>query len=222
MSEIRKTTSKNNVTVDSLIVGEFQKVNTITAMLRQTVTTESVYPSAIHSNSMQSNIFDAQEFSDTEKKYSSPDKRVAFMDVPKKLKSGEVVTTEMVQERIAEGACLYKILSNAPILADTHLSAIGNGQTTKAKIARGQLVRYGADDAKAGEVIMHLGKVQYRKVFFSGTPVADEDRRGSSDHEEYIYPELQAELSADPETGEITDELELVAQEVDTEDNQKM
>lgn len=198
MSQITKTTTREAVVVDNLTPGKFQKKNTITAMLRQKVKVVSHYPSAIHSNDLQDNIFSADQFDDTVKNFVNTDNRVAFIDVPVSK------SIEQVAASIPETACLYKILSNAPILTNNHKNAIDRGITTLDAIADSQIVRYGEKDSKgqpepkAGQIIPDSnGRVQYKKVFFSNTLKEDIDRRGLAEYPEYVSEAVKAELGVD-------------------------
>jgi hypothetical protein len=180
---IEKNVTRSAVTVDSITVGQYQKANTETAMLRQDITTVAIYPGAVHSSDMQQNIFGSEDFNDESQNYTSVEHRVAFMDVP------EGMTEEQVQAKIPSTACLYKVLSNQPILTDNAKNAISRGLTSKADIAKSQAVR----NPDTGELILDKnGNVQYRKVFFWASQKDDIDERGQG--EPYISEELKQEL----------------------------
>ena len=189
MTEIRKDITRTPVTVSELTVGKFQKANTITAMLRQEVTTVSHYPSAVHRSDMQQNIFGQNEFNDDEQSFTSTEKRVAFIDVP------EGTTEEQVTAKLTPQCTLYRVLSNTPILTDNHKNAISRGVITLDDIADSQIARYGDGHEKAGQLILDpSGKVQYRKVFFWTTTKADIDQRGMEAHPEYMTDAVAQEL----------------------------
>lgn len=192
MEEIRKTSVKTPIVVSELFTGSYQKAGTITAMLRQTVTITSIYPGMSVDSNMQQNVFSVSEFNATPKTYNNVENRVAFIDVP------VGTTLEQVQAKLAANSCLYKILSNEPILSDNHKNAIDRGLTTKAKLAESQVVRYpeGSVDEETGELnenqlILKDGRVQYRKVYFWNSAKEDVDLRGQG--EEYLSPALQQE-----------------------------
>lgn len=191
---IRTEVSKGPVTLDSFRVSSFQKAGTKTAILRQEVKTTSHYPSIQVSNDKQDNLFSLNDFGAEEQSFDTIEHRVAFMDVP------ENTTEAQMQEKLAQananGACLYKTLSNYPILTDNHKNAISRGLTDLDTIAKSQVVRYPAGSENEGQVITDpSGKIQYRKVFFSIAAKADEDYRGNG--QEYIPEELAAETATE-------------------------
>ena len=193
MEGIQKSSVRSPITVSELFMGNYQKDGTITAMLRQTITTTSTYPGISVDSNLQQNVFSTGEFNATPQSYSNTEKRVAFIDVP----TG--TTLPVVQSKINADACLYKILSNQPILSDNHINAINRGLTTKDKIAESQAVRYpeGSVNPETGElnegklILDTHGRVQYRKVFFWNSKKEDVDLRGEG--EEYLSPALKAE-----------------------------
>ena len=202
-NSIRKDVTKGNVTVDSITVGKFQKQGTETAMLRQNVLTKSFYPSAIHTSDKQENPYGSNDFGDTESEFTSEENRVAFIDVP------EGASVADVQSKIGSNACLYRVLSNHPILTDNHENAISRGLTSLDAIADSQVVRYGENDDNAGDLILDsAGRVQYRKIFYWNSGKSDEDLRGKSEYPEYISAIIGAEKGVDTETGEIVEVVE--------------
>jgi hypothetical protein len=214
MAEIKKTTTKENVYVDSLSVSKFQKTGTVTAMLRQKVTVTSEYPSSVHDSNMEQNPFGTNDFNDEVKSYDSEQNRVAFIDVP------EGMTKEQVQAKISAQACLYRVLSNAPILTDNHQNAISRGLTTKEALAESQVIKYpdGSRDAAGNDnsglpILDKANKVQYKKIFYWNTAKDDIDYRGSEDHVAYVPESIQALLGVDSVTGEIPAEVILENQE---------
>ncbi len=189
---IRTEVSKGPVTFDSFRVSSFQRAGTKTAILRQEVKTVSHYPSIQVENDKQDNLFSLDEFGAEEQSFTTVEHRVAFMDVP------ENITEEQMQEKLrqanANGACLYKVLSNYPILTDNHKNAIARGLTDLDTIAKSQVVRYPAGSDNEGEIIPDpAGKIQYRKVFFSKTAKADEDYRGNGN--EYVPEDIEREFA---------------------------
>lgn len=202
---ISQSFQHGNIEVVELLSGEFQKSNTRTAVLKQKVTIISVYQGAKHSNNMQDNVFSSSEFGDDEKNYTSVQNRVAFLEVPAS------VTLEQVREKLSKfpEACLYRVYSYRPILHDGHQSALDNGLTTLDKIAMSQVLRYGAEHANAGEIILHNGHVQYGKTFFSTKPEADKDLRGLITITPYRPDELKSDTASegDDEDFEISDQV---------------
>lgn len=186
-----KNTTRTNVVVEDLIRGDFQKEGTITAQLRQVVTTETTYPGITVNSNMQQNVFDASEFDAQPQTFTNEENRVAFLNVP------EGKTKEEVQAKIASNAVLYKVLSNSPILTDNHRNAIARGLLTMDKIADSQAVRYPEGSEKAGQLILdEHGNPQYRKVFFWNSPKEDQDLRGGDVYmSEAIATELNREVA---------------------------
>ena len=180
---IKTTVTLGDIEVSEVKVSDFQKSGTMTAVLKQTVTTVSSYPTKSVSNSLQDNVFDIEEYGFEKKEYPpSVRTNVVFLNVP------EGSTVDSVKTRIAKypNANLYRILSNRPILSDNQLYSITIGQRTMDEYAESQVVRYGEGEDK-GELILDAnGKVQYKAVFFSSTGKDDEDRRTASLDDMYL------------------------------------
>lgn len=157
------------IEVAEIRTSEYQKPGTMTAILKQEVTTTSVYPGKKFSNELADNLFDNSDFGDEGKTYEKTEKRVAFMLVP----TG--TTIEQIQEKLAKApkACIYKILDTKPIVSNDQHYAISVGQTTLEAIADKQRVI----NPETGEVILFYGQEQYRATFFSTTGQADIDNR---------------------------------------------
>lgn len=91
--------------------------------------------------------------------------------------------------------CVYKILSNHPILSTSQQYSISIGQKTLDEIANKQVVRYPKGHELEGNIITDSnGKVQYKGTFFSEWFVEDEDRRTEDLNDEYLTRELKIEL----------------------------
>ena len=191
-------TTSSKITLDKAPYsnGEFQKKGTLTAQIRQTVTTLSKYPSKKVSSNMQNSIFDAAEFGFDTQNFTSVENRVAWILVP------EGITVEEVQKRIeaanAKNACIYRVLSCKPILDENQLYAISVGLKTLDDFAATQAVRFPENaetiaDGTANTLVLKNGRVQYRRTFFWGEPIADVDKRDSDTP--YVSPLLQAELA---------------------------
>jgi hypothetical protein len=192
---IRKEISASEIEVSRVFKGDYQKPGTMTAELKQTVTTISHYPSQVVVDSLQDNIFDTKDFGFKEQSYDNKEVRVAWIDVP------EGMSAEQVKARLEsfEGACLYKILSNRPILSDRQQHAINNPElpdVTMDTFANSQATRYGAEHENAGNLVLDRnGKIQYRGVFFSTSTKEDQDLRTADVADFYASDELQAELT---------------------------
>lgn len=195
VSGIRKEISKSSLSVARVYNSDYQKEGTQTAELRQAIKTKAFYPSMSVESNLQDNIFDAaQDFGATEKEYENTENRVAWIDVP----AG--TTAEQVTAKLAshEGACLYKIMSNKPILTTQQQYAIDSPELNvdMNTFANSQVVRYPEGHPQAGQIVTdNNGKVQYRAVFFSKTAKADLDNRTPETDDFYASPEITAEIS---------------------------
>lgn len=198
-SGIRKEVSVSALNVSRVYKSDFQKEGTLTAELKQTISTDSFYPSKSVSNSMQGNIFNMEDFGFTEQKFESSEGRVAWIDVP------EGSTVESVVEKLKAfpDAMLYRVLSNKPILSDADQFAIDNPDLPDATLdryANAQAVRFSENDPEnAGKLSLDkAGKIQYRRIAFSTSKVEDLDMRTSDPEDFYVSPELKAEIENKP------------------------
>ena len=193
-NRIKKEVTKEPLTVSRVYASNFQKEGTLTAELRQTIKTVSLYPTKSISNSLNANIFEAKDFGFAETPFENTENRVAWIDVPPDS------TPTSVLNRLKEfpEAGLYRILSNHPILSDTDMYAIGAEEldVTKDSIANKQAVRLPEGDPRAGQLALDLnGKIQYRRIAFSTVEMADQDSRTSNPADFYASPELTAEIN---------------------------
>lgn len=191
---IRKEVEKSPISISRIFKGDFQKPGTLTAELKQTVTTKSHYPAQVVVDNLQDNIFDTSDFGFEEKSYDNVENRVAWIDVP------EGTTMEQAKAKLEsfEGACLYKILSNKPIISDRQQHAIDSPDidANLDTFANSQAARYGSDHEEAGKLVTDRnGKIQYRGVYFSASEKEDQDLRTADVADFYASPELHAELT---------------------------
>lgn len=192
---IRKEVSKGNLSVSKVSTSAYQKQGTKTAELRQIVTTKSFYPTKSVANNLQDNPFSMADFGFQETEYENKETRVAWIDVP------EALTVEHVQAKLnaIEGATLYRILSNRPIVTDNQLYAINDSEldVSMDDFSNRQAVRYpDSDEERAGQLALDSnGKVQYRAIFFSNSPVEDSDLRTEDITDMYVSAEIIAELN---------------------------
>ena len=188
---ISNIVTRSAIIVEEVKVSNFQKEGTKTAVLKQTIETISKYPSKSVSSDKQDNIFNMSDFGFEEQEFTSTRTNVAFMDVP------ENSTIESVQAQLAKfpEACIYRILSNEPILTSNQKYSIDAGLKTLDDYANSQVVRYGEGSPKAGSLLLDaMGKVQYRSVFFSAKGKADVDER-TEDNKMYLSKELELEFN---------------------------
>lgn len=187
---VTKTSTKSAVTFSRIFKNGFQKPNTLTVEVKQTINNIASYPSMKVDSDLNQTLADTDEFRGSAPKvYTSPDTRVAWMIVP------DHYTEEIAKAKLAAmpTCSVYKILSNTPILDENQLYAINQGIRTKDDFANSQAVRYPEGSPNAGKLILDKrGNPQYRVTKFWRTPHEDEDYRGTSDV--YLSPEIDAEL----------------------------
>ena len=190
-NKVRKEISKGNLEISRVYAASYQKEGTLTAEIKQTVTTKSYYPSKSVSSNMQDNPFATSDFGFSEQEYSSDERRVVWIDVPTDS------TEATVAEKLASlpTATIYKVLANHPILTDNQNYAIGAGLTSIEAIADKQAVRYPDGHPQEGSLILNNGKPQYKATFFKTTAKADEDMRTADPADFYATPEMRVELS---------------------------
>lgn len=193
-NRIRKEVSKNQLSVSRVYKADYQKEGTQTAELKQVVTTTSYYPTKVVENSLQDNVFSAEEFGFSEKPYVNDETRVAWIDVP------EGMSMDQVKQKIASvaGASLYRVLSNKPIIADTEQYAIDSPDldVTLDTFAERQAVRYPAGSEDAGKLALDAnGKIQYRRIAFSKNSAADQDERTLDPADFYASANLAREIN---------------------------
>ncbi len=193
-NQVEKTTKRGPIIVSRVYKSDFQKEKSLTAELRQEIITISKYPATQMGNSLNVNLFSNEDFGIETKDYESKETRVVFSNV---LESMD--TPEKVQQYINEkfpNLCLYKILSNKPILSEEDLMAIKNGFITKDTKANSQIIRYPEGNENAGQIALTAEeKVQYRRIGTSLTAKADEDYRNNDPKDMYMSAEIANELN---------------------------
>jgi hypothetical protein len=191
-SRIRKEVVVSSIMVSRVYKAAYQKDNTLTAELKQTVTTKSFYPSKSVSNELKDNPFSNAQLGISEgEPYEAKETRVTWIEVPVDS------TVESVQAKIATlpNASIYKILANKPILSSTQQAGVNAGLTTTDIIADGQAVRYSKDHLEAGKLVLHNGKPQFRVTYFKSAGSPDVDMRTADPADFYATPTMKAELS---------------------------
>lgn len=196
-SGVRHESATTPISLDKIYKADYQKEGTLTAQIRQTVTTKSFYPSKKTSNNLQANIFSNEDFGFEEQEFTSTEERVAWLPVPANAKQADIVAK--LKAASAKGACIYRVLSNTPILSEDQKYAISQGLRTMDDFANSQVVRYPDGTTKdevdvSGQIVLDkAGHVQYRRTFFWNSPMTDQDARDENDV--YVSAELEAELS---------------------------
>ena len=187
----RTEISKGGLEISRVHATQWQKEGTLTAEIKQTVTTKSYYPSKSVSNNFQDNPFSTSEFGFTEKEFVSDSKRVVWVDTP----LGSTVESVAAKLALLPEATIYRIYANHPIISDNQNYAITAGLTTKDAIADKQAIRYGEGDPQAGRLILKNGKPQYKADFFKSTATADQDLRTEDPADFYATPTIKVELA---------------------------
>jgi len=193
-SRIRKEVSKGQLVVSRVYKSDYQKAGTLTAELKQTITTKSFYPTKSISNSLNGNIFSTTDFGFTDQEYSADETRVAWIDVP----VGSTVDTVKAKLASFPQAGLYKIMSNHPIISDTEQYAINSDELNVDldTFAKRQAVRYPDASEYAGQLVSDPnGKLQYRRVAFSAIAMDDVDQRTAEPSDFYASAKLEAEIN---------------------------
>jgi len=189
-SSVRKEVAATAVSVDKIYTADYQKEGTKTAQLRQKVVTTSFYPTKQISNSHQDNIFELEEFGFEEQEYRNEENRVAWIDIPAIINSVDDVVAKLPAD-----SCLYRVMSNKPIITDSQAYAVNQGLRTMDDFANSQIVRYGDNTPDAGKIVKDdNGKPQYRAIFFSKTAKADVDFRNNDAEDMYMSVQIRAEL----------------------------
>lgn len=197
-SGIKTETTKGSVTVDKVGVSpNFQKEGSISAQLRQVIKTKTTYPAKRMTSSMDDALFTPEAFGLGEgQSYDGIEQRVHWLNIP------IGTTAEQVQAMLdPTTATIVKHLSNRPILSAEQQNSIERGLKTIDDYANTQMVRYPANTMKGnvnvgGQIILDPnGKVQYRATSFSKNIVEDNDKRNADMTDQYISPEIQAELT---------------------------
>lgn len=192
-NRVKKEVTIGPILVDKIYKGEYQKPGTMTAQLKQTVTTKATYPSKSVTSNLQDNPFGLDDFAFEGQVYDSQETRVAWVDVP------ENATEKSVAAQLAKlpEAKLYRIMSNHPIISDNQSYGISSGVTTKDIIGDRQAVRYPVGHEKEGQLIMDpSGKVQYKGIYFKATAIEDVDLRTKEVSDVYHTATISAEIAA--------------------------
>jgi hypothetical protein len=194
--EIIREKNYAKITIDSVSASSYQKQGTLTAQLRQVVSTKTTYPSTQLSDGVSDNLFGASEFTSVSagQTYENSETRIAWINVPSN------TTVQGVQAKLdalysaGKQPCIMKVVSNEPILTDNQLNAISRGLKTMDDFANSQVVRYGSNHANAGALILDdNGNPMYKRNFFQLDKVEDENR--CSADKVYLSTEIAEELS---------------------------
>lgn len=172
------------IEVTRVYASDYQKKNTMTAELKQLVTT--TYPGASISNGLNDALFSDEAFNLPEGQ-SFTSTRIGWINVP------EGTTLEVVKAKLAQtpNAKLTRILSNNPILSKEDQYAIDSPdyEATMDTFADRQVVR----DGESQSLILDAnGKVQFKKIVFK-LAGNDQDLRTPELEDQYWSPEIEQE-----------------------------
>lgn len=184
---IKTTVTRGDIEVTSVGISNFQKPGTMTATLKQTVETVSLYPTKSVSSDLQDNVFGIEDFGFETTPHKNTRTNVVFLDVP------EGSTVESVKAQFVKfpNAVLYRILDNKPILSRNQLYAIEHELCTMDDIANSQVVKYGPGEHEGELILDQNGKVQYKATFLSTTGKEDVDKRTSDPEDVYMSEEIE-------------------------------
>lgn len=193
---VKTVVTSGPISLDKIDKSNFQKPGTLTAQIRQDVITVSYYPSKKISNEMQANVFSNEDFGFEPQVFESKETRVAWFPVPEKITVEEVKIK--LAAAVANGACIYRVLSHEPILSKDQTYAIEQGIKTKDDFANSQVVRYPENTETlekgiANTLTLKGGLPQYRRTFLWLTPMDDQDARDTT--KVYMSAEIEAELA---------------------------
>lgn len=191
-SRVRKEVNVSPIMVSRVYQASYQKDNTMTAELKQTITTKSYYPTKSVSNELKDNPFSNEQLGIAEgEPFEAKETRVTWIDVPVDS------TVESVQAKLATlpNANIYKILANKPILSSSQQAGIDAGLTSTDVIANSQVVRYGKNHPEAGKLVLQNGKPQYRVTYFKSAGSEDVDMRTADPADFYATAEIKMELA---------------------------
>jgi len=195
-NNIKQVITYSDVTLDNIGMSQYQKEGTLTAQIRQTVTTVATYPSKQVTTNKQQGLFAIEDFGFAGQNFVNTETRVAWIPVP--IAMSEAQVKERLAKANEQNATIYKALSNQPILDDSQKFAVRTGLNgvTLDTFANSQVVRYPQEHEKEGQLCLDANnKVQYRRTFFWLTPLDDQDTRSTDPADVYLSPEITMELS---------------------------
>lgn len=183
------TVNRSKLSFSRLYSAAYQKAGSKTLEVKQIIKTTSSYATKKYNSSLQDALFSESEFGAETNEYTTEETRVAWILVPENKTETEI---KLMLNNLPN-ACIYKVLSNEPILDENQKQSIATGLKTKADFANAQVIRYGENNDKAGQLILDAdGNVQYRRTFFSKDVKADEDYRGNGNI--YMSREIEMEF----------------------------
>ena len=99
-----KTVKRSAITLDSIGAGEFTKKGTLTAQVRQVITTVSMYAAKQTTTEMQGGLFSQAAFGAEfmDKPYESIENRVAWIPVPENTTAEQAAAARLMQAQIEQ------------------------------------------------------------------------------------------------------------------------
>jgi hypothetical protein len=186
----RKTVQRGKVTFSRLFASDYQKSGSKTLEIKQLITTTMYYPTKKFNSDLQDALFSESDFGVEENGYETTETRVAWIPVPANYTEVQV---KQIVASLPNEACIYKMLSNSPILTDNQRQAVNQGLKSLDDFANAQAIRYPNNSEFAGELILDAqDRIQYKRTFFSKTAQEDIDERGNGN--EYASDELLEEV----------------------------
>lgn len=170
----------SKIWVDSIVESQYK--NALQAMLKQKVTTTKVYPKNKLGSSLDATIFEEEPGAE----FSNDSTRVYFLKLPVGME-----TKEQVEAHLAKFPNLHLVrtLSYSPILSNEDISMMEKGDLKMEDKARSQAIR-----DENNNLILHQGKVQYKRICLSLEYTEDIDKRKSEDV--YLPKFLEDEIAS--------------------------
>lgn len=186
-NQVRTEVNAGLISCDKVYSATYQKEGSMTAQLRQVITTSKFYPTTKYTNEMEDNPFANELGGGSEKEYANEQTRVTWINVP------VGTTPEQVTEKVKNGK-LVQTISNSPILTNDQKYAIDNGLKTMDDYAKSQIIQKNENGVL--EIVKDAeGKFQYKVNNFKMDKNApDVDLRGTT--EEYIPSWINEEIQA--------------------------
>lgn len=183
--------TRDKIFVSRIFESKFQKGNTLTAELKQTVHSSITYPPKKSvANKVLDNPFLNEE--SVGKTFTRSKTFVAFLDVD------EDLSIEDAQKVIDNypNAIIYKILSNHPILTSSQRLALDSMEDKELRQQRYDLIANRQLIVKKGRIILDsFGKPQYLATFYSNDFKEDEDHRNSNPEDYYKNKYVETHLN---------------------------
>lgn len=167
-NQVKKHRKESAIIVENVVEHKY-KDDVLSAQLRQTIKTTSIYPGKNSGNDKQDSLFEAAEFGGAPKVYENEQVRVCWIEVPLG------TTKEQVQAKIdslGDQARIYQIVSTniQDCLTSGHRFHISEGTLTMEQLE----AKFALVDGDSGErITSEAGEQLYRALYFSTSAQAD-------------------------------------------------